>query len=254
MTKTPEKRLYHLRLLFIIFWSVLIITVLSVPHIIHEGIAITGTFILEEELIESILIVCLLIIVFFILKIYQKVLRQYQQKIIKVRQEQRTTEERLNDAFSYIGAVNVQLQEIHSALNAIDKYPEHRKDFFKIMALLGDKILGIVKVPWLINKVILTRNYQTLAEHVSVRKNEKFQKILISNKELIENRKIERAVWINSGSVNLTFTAYCLMPEVALSSSQKILIQAVLKQLEMLYLVLQSQKDRQSNQSDNSSV
>lgn len=241
-----EKRLYRLRLTFIIIWSALIIIVLTIPHIIHEGIIITETFILEEEVIESILIVCLLIVGFITLKIYQKILTQRQLEIDGIRQEQRTAEERLNDAFAYIGALNVQIQEIHSALLSIDKYPEHKNDLKKILAILSNKILGVVNVPWIMIRIILKENYHTLSEYMAIRENQTPINVLISNKSLIENNINDKFIYINSTSANISFSAFSIMPKIEISKNQQVLIQTILKQLEMLYLVLQSQEPKTS--------
>jgi len=69
-------------------------------------------------------------------------------------EEKKTAEEKMNDSFKYIGEINVQIQEIKSIFNKINKYPETKSDFKKTLRFFSERTLGMINVDWVLFRII----------------------------------------------------------------------------------------------------
>jgi len=53
--------------------------------------------------------------------------------------------------------MNVQIQEIKSIFNTIDKYPETKEGLKKALTFFGSRVIGIVNSEWVMFRIIDTQ-------------------------------------------------------------------------------------------------
>ncbi len=102
------KTVKKLNLIIVFYLGVLVLLLLSViaiPLVIQHGLSITRTFIIEEEILETALIVILFCISYFILKRFQHTLKAYKDAIDRAGEDKSVIVSRLAEAFNYIGTV-----------------------------------------------------------------------------------------------------------------------------------------------------
>jgi len=83
-----------------------------------------------------------------ILNLYKREVNRHKELITKINGEKKKVEERLTDSEQYIAVLNVQIQEIKSIFNTIDKYPETKDGLKKAFNFFGDRVIGIVNSEW----------------------------------------------------------------------------------------------------------
>jgi hypothetical protein len=144
---------------------------------------------------------------------------------------------KLNDAFKYIGGVNVQIQQIRSIFCGLRRYPTTENAFKKDLTLFARKVLGIVNADWVMIRIICQNNLRTMKEHLESRKNVNFICKGISNKAIVANRSIEGYSIVTSSRYNSVIMGVCVFPKKSLDAEEKILAEAITNQIEMLYLI-----------------
>ncbi|MBI4779408.1 hypothetical protein HY797_03070, partial [Candidatus Falkowbacteria bacterium] len=97
-------------------------------------------------------------------------------------------EKKLDEAFKYIGQINVQISEIRSIFSDVKKYPENKKDLKYSMEFMANKILGIINADWVVLRIIALDNLTSLTEYNLARTEGASIKQSISNKELVDNK------------------------------------------------------------------
>lgn len=209
--------------------ALIFILILLTPYLINRGFSI-----FEEELVEMGLILILYIFGFLVVIFYRHELKN-KTKLI------RDQENRLEDAFKYIGQINVQIEEIRSVFTDIKKYPENKKDFKYILQFMAKKILGIVPVDWVLIRIINNDNLQTIREHSEARGEVVILKHEISNNLLIQKTQIEDCIIIPADRTNLAAQVFCILPKIKLSEEQKIFITAIINQLQMMFVIFTSE-------------
>ncbi len=233
------ERTYFGLLIFIFFLIVL------TPDLVRSDISF-----LEEQILESILIGALFFIGYFILSLYRKEVDRNLKKLASLEQDKQDLEDRLIDAFKYIGSLNIQIQEIRSLFSDLKKYPESKNDFKNIMDYLCDKVLAMVSCEWVIIKLIDTNTYETLRECSIARGNAIVLKYRLSNKELVENIEHEGLWIVGSSQENFHIKTFCIVPK-ELTSEERIFITGVVNQLEMLFLIFTSTYYNNASKSNN---
>jgi hypothetical protein len=103
--ETIWKRQYILGLYFSIL-LVLLLCVSSTPLLIRNGISISDHFIIEEEVLETVLILFLFGISFMVLVSFANHLKAYQQRAKQAVHDKSKLVSRLTEAFRYIGRLN----------------------------------------------------------------------------------------------------------------------------------------------------
>jgi hypothetical protein len=93
--------------------------------------------IVEEETIEGSLLCILFILSILILNLHKHYVFKHKEAIKKINNDKKKVEERLNDSEQYIGLINVQIEEIKSIYNGIDKYPETKSYLKKAFGFLA---------------------------------------------------------------------------------------------------------------------
>jgi len=198
--------------------------VVFTPYLIRSGLWLKGRIIVEEEIFEGALIALLLLVGYFASRGYKKELDKYAKELKELATKRVDLENKLNDAFCYIGAVNVQLLEIKSVLTAQKRYPENKRDFKHIQSVFARRALGIANVDWVMFRIIKPDTLRTLQEHSETR-----------------GDGIAGCSVVCSEQENLTIKACCILPIENLTENQKILIGAIVNELEMLFIIFSSE-------------
>lgn len=225
-----------LRNVYLILLIVIFLLMVLTPWIIRGGVS----FIADEESIEVISIALLFGTGYFIYYQYKKEVEKNKKELTRLEQDKNSLEERLDDAFKYIGKVNIQIQEIKSVFSGIEKYPARQQDIKYIFEYLSFKILSIVDVDWVLLRIVDLSKAETLREFCAVRGGGNSPQWNISNKELLKNKLQGEYQLLKSTQNNLNLKAFCVFPKNNFSEDQKVLIGAIIGQLEMLFIIFTS--------------
>ena len=127
--------------IYITILVILYALIICHPYIITKDALLKNNILIEEEFVEGFLITVLLVIGYFVSIRYRKALDKYRSHIKELSVKKADVESRLSDAFKYIGAVNVQVEEIQSLFSSLKKYPKDKKDFKNSFRFLAEKAL-----------------------------------------------------------------------------------------------------------------
>jgi hypothetical protein len=165
----------------------------------------------------------------------------YGRGIDKRQKKQAELEERLQETFKYIGSINLQLSEMKKVFASINKYPENKKDIQTLFAHAAERILGIINADWVWLKIINKKNGETLHEYSIARGNRQLGKIKIDNAALLDDSDLaDKFFLIKSNQDNFNIKAYGILPAVARNSNQEFLLNSIINQLEMLFIIFDS--------------
>lgn len=241
-----QKKTRPLQAVYLASLIVLFCLIVSTPYLIKGNLLLRERIVVEEEIVESALIAVLLIIGYVVSIMYKKELNKCIREIDELTTGKSNLEEKLNEAFGYIGEVNVQVQEIRAVFSALKKYPENKNDFKNILAFFGQKVLGIVKVDWVMFRIIDPDNFRTLREHWEARGRAVALNHGISNKAIVNNGAINGGSVVGSRYENLSIKVFCILPIEQLTTNQRILVEAIVNDLEMLFVIFTSEHYRES--------
>ena len=101
-------------------------------------------------------------------------------------------------------------------------------------------MLGIVNADWVLIRIICQTNLRTIKEHIEYRKNAKFNIKGISNKAIVANQTIDGYSIVESRHDNSMIIVACVFPKTSLVEAEKILLEAITCQIEMLYHIFVS--------------
>ena len=229
-----------LKLLISAYLFVLILLLLSViamPMVIHHGLSITRRFVIEEQSLETVLIVLLFGVSFFILKGFKCTLGAYAQAVKRTGVEKSRLMSRLGDAFSYIGTVNVEIKEIESIICGAEHYPQTKKEFKQLLDQMGGKVMAVAGAPWLVVRMINRCSGRTVKEHFVEAHKGALPPATIGNREILEGRRVDGFRAIGPRQQNLDLLTVCILPATPLSEEDIVLITAIANQIEMMFLI-----------------
>ena len=240
--KTVISESLPVTILFLLFFLVV-----ATPRLIRSDVSF-----IEEEYFEGGLIFIMAIVGYVIILQYRKEIKKTADRLSQMQYERRSVEDKLNDAFEYIGCVNVQIDAIRSIFNDINKYPGNKKEMKQIMGLLSSAALKIVSADWVLLRIVDLRKVRTIREFPQARGSAVLLKHEISNKDLIENRIASDYVAIATSREDMTIKTFCIFSKIKVTSEQKVLIEAIVNQLEMLFIIFDSRyyKYREINRND----
>ncbi len=246
-----SKRARLLQAGYLTILALLFFLIISTPYLIKSNFSMRESFILDEEIVEGLLIALLLGLGFLIPAIYKKELNKYFKRMDELATSKSNLESRLDDAFKYIGKVNVQLLEIKSAFSALKKYPENQKDFARVLSFFAQKVMGIVNADWVMFRIVNKENLRTLREYSKPRATRTILlKHCISNRALVGNEAVDTYSVVASDQENSTLKVFCVLPAEKLTANQRLLIKAIVTEIEMLFIILTSQYYRESHRKD----
>jgi hypothetical protein len=214
----------------------LILMVVGVPFLVRRGVAMTSHVFIEQEVLQALLITVLLSAAGALLHRYKTMLNAHRMEVQRLAMNNDTLLSRLTDAFKYIGKVNVQLQEIRSVFFHLNRLPESRNDFKNLLRMFARKALSIVNTDWVVVRVIDRRSLRTVVEHLHVRRGKTALPPRIGNKSVIDAEPMAGRSVIRSEIENLDITVVCIFPRDELSREEKILVEAIAGEIELLFI------------------
>ncbi|SRR5574344_125768 len=165
----------------------------------------------------------------------------YAREVNKYHKQQEELEERLRETFKYIGSINLQLEEMKKVFSSVNKYPESKKDIQALFVHTAERILGIINVDWVLLKIVDVKTGNNLHEYFISRGNKKVEKIKVENKELLSGDcSFGACKIVKSNQENFNIKAFCILPEAKKDSNQEFLINSIVNQLEMLFIIFNS--------------
>lgn len=214
--------------------AVLFLIVINVLLIIATPFFNVRFWNFSEELSEAALISSLFLLMVLLFSFYSREVNKY-------KKQQEDLEERLRETFKYIGSINLQLEEMKKVFSSVNKYPESKKDVQALFAHTAERILGIINVDWVLLRIVDIRNGNNLHEYFISRGNKKTEKIKIENKLLLSGECPDnKCSVVKSNQENFNIKAFCVLPIASKNDNQKFLINSIVNQLEMLFIIFNS--------------
>ncbi len=235
MANFQRSQLNWLEKFYLFLIIIVLFLIISTPYIIKSGLSF-----LREELVEGGLITILLGVGWVIVNLYRKELLKSRVDLLVLGKKKVDIEQKLNEAFKYIGAVNVQISAIKSLFTESGKYPETKSEMKSILKFLGDRALSIVPADWVILRIVDLNSLKTLRETARTRSAAVLIKYHINNEDLVKGVKLKDYQVVASPESNTTLRVFCLMPKIKLSEEQRVMLMAIVKQLEMLFIIFES--------------
>ena len=198
-------------------------------------------FNLSEQISETGLIIFLFLLIAIMVRFYIKEMNNY-------KEQQENLEERLRETFKYIGSINLQLEEMKKVFSSFNKYPESKKDVHALFAHTAERILGIINADWVLLRIVDLNTNNTLHEFFVSRGNKQVERIKLENRALLDGTySPEACSVIKSNQDNFNIKAYCVLPIETENKNQKFLINSIINQLEMFFIIFNSLYFKRSN-------
>ena len=236
-----------LQKLYLVFYIILAALIILTPILISGAVHFSEKFILDEEIIEVFLLGVLFSLSLFIFKLYKQEVHNHKELVAKINNDKKSTEVRLFESLDYIGKVNVQIEEIKSIFSTADKYPETKNDFKKSFRFLSERVLGIVNTNWVLLRIIDTNTRKTISECFETRQGIPCNYPHVSNKKVIENQPHVPYTTVITSPKNLSVAVCCHLPIDKINSDQRIFIQAIINEITMLFIILNSSYYKNEN-------
>lgn len=222
-------RNFYLFLLIIIFLIVILIPFLAKNiHFVHE------------DYVEFISLIFLLSLGYITNHLYRKEATGYESKIVSLENESEKKDEMIEENFRYIGSLNVRMQELESALTKIQKYPGTKNEMKIILQYMANRVLSMINVEWTMIRIVNLEKMQTLSEVCVYRNNKQIKLKNIPNNNLVNNDTIDNIYVIPATEKTFTINTYCMLP-IMVDREQKIMIEAIVNQIDMLYIIFASE-------------
>jgi ABC-type multidrug transport system fused ATPase/permease subunit len=237
MSKDPIKTLRYLKAVFIAAVGLMVLLIVATPLMVSDGIVLFDRFVFEEGAVETVLILVLFALAYMASRAYRTAVAAYKNRLLRLAAERNVLADRLTDAFRYIGTVNVQLQEIRSVFSGLKRLPENRRQFKDLLSMFGGKILGMMNVDWVTIRIVDRRILRTIIEHREVRKTQPALDPHIGNRAVVEGKPVAGYVIVTGAKANLSIVAVCILPLGHLDKEETILMQALVDEIEMLFII-----------------
>lgn len=218
----------------------LLLCVIVTPMLIQHSLSVTREFIIEEEVLETTLIIILFGVSWLILRAFKRSLISYKQAVSQAGVEKSKLVSRLSEAFSYIGTVNVEIQEIQSILCRIDHYPQTRRELKQLVHWLAAKAMSITGTPWIVIRIIVRSKCRTVYEYSLERREGTRPAVTMGNRAILDGRHVEGVKIIGTCPTNLDLLTACFFPSTDLTREEIVLITTIVHQAEILFLLYHS--------------
>jgi hypothetical protein len=231
---------------YIVLLFLLLALIIATPYVITGSIRLWKDWALSEETIETILIVLFFAIGYLVTMGYRKEYNRHRREVEELMASKESAQTELDEAFRYIGSMNVQIAEIKTIFSGRKRYPQDQQDFKKILTFFAERALSIVGSDWVVFRIIKPDILRTLSEQIQVRGDAKYVNRNIGNKALIEGHKIKNCVVVRSDQENLNLKVVCVLSCKELKDNEEVLIKAIVNELEMLFIVFTSEYYKES--------
>lgn len=235
------ENVYFFLFLFIIFIIVII------NHLVRGSIYFSDKIFLKEEYVENLFIIILALIGYLIFSLYKKEIAKKEKLIKDESQKKQEIKKQLDEYLKYIGKANVQLQGIKKIMIGLDKFPENKLEFKNIHNYLLEKVLSVVNADWVISRIIDLNSENILQEKIFSRGKTIVMKYQTSTRQLINGDKFKDYTIITSRQTNLGLKTFFIFPKKHFSKDDIILVQGILQQIEMIYIIYNSEYYKKVN-------
>jgi hypothetical protein len=222
------KKYNFLEKIYIALVVVLLLLAGFTPLYVHDGF-----YFLTEEVAEVILIFLLFSFGILIIFLFKK-------ENEKQRRLAESTAENLNDAFKYLGKINIYTKELHSIVGGPKRFPETAKDFRQTLRLMAEKVLSVVEADYVLLKIIDQSDANILGEIFVARGDRDIKPPAISNRTLISNEPVKDLSFVSAEAENIAVKVFSVLPAINFSTEQIAMIKAILSQVQMIYLIFSS--------------
>jgi hypothetical protein len=231
------KKIQSLIVVYLVLIVFLLLCVAATPLLIRHGLAIGGRLIIEEEYLESAMIVAILALSFVIMIAYRRTLEAYRRAVARAGEDKSQLVSRLTEAFSYIGSVNIGLKEIQSIVCGCDHYPQTRKEFKQFLHGLTTKVMTDTGAAWVVVRIIDPCSGRTIKGYTAQGHGGAAPSTTIGNRAIIEGRLTDgfRAFVVRQKDPDL-LTA-CILPAIPLSEEQTVIVTAAAREIEMAFML-----------------
>lgn len=229
-----------LQVLYLLVTVILFSVILLTPLLIQGPLRLTEKLILEEEIIEGCLLSVLVLLSILIYTLYKHESAKQRELINKINLAKKSAEEKLFDSFQYIGQINVQIEQIKLIFKHSDKLPETKNDFKKTLYFLSERVFGITNANWILFRIIDNKNHKTINEQFETRQGYNFDYPHVSNKTIIENQSCPPFTAVISSPQNFNILVCCILSVDKISNDERVFIQAITKEITMLFVILNS--------------
>jgi hypothetical protein len=229
-----------LQVLYLVIFFVLFGLIVYVPHAIKNPLQITEKIIIEEELIESVLLSVLLLLNVLIYNLYKKEAARQKELVAKMKNDNKSIHEKLDESFRYIGQVNVQIQQIKSIFSSSDRFPKTKNDFKKTLVFYSERIFGIVNINWVLFRIINSTTGRTISEQFETRHGLPQEYPHISNKLILERQACHPYTTIVENPQDLNITVSCTLPVENITGEEQVFIQAITNEITMIFIYFNS--------------
>ena len=188
------KELLIFRNLYLVGLFALVLLIIFTPQIIRDGFSI-----FEEEVLEVIVIVFLFAVGLYVYYLYEKELAEQSDTI--------------EENWKHIGRINLQVERFKESILELNKYPENRSDFKKLLYIIIEKIIAMNNSQFVLLRIIDVVSLKTLAEDYINRNSNRGEIIKISNRSLAngDRQSDQGMVMISSSIENLNIQSFCIM-------------------------------------------
>ncbi|MEJ2155741.1 MAG: hypothetical protein P8X96_10420 [Desulfobacteraceae bacterium] len=231
------KKIKSLVVVYFVLMVFLLLCIAATPLLIRHGLTISGHLIMEEEFLETALIVAIFLFSYLILSAYRKALDAYRNAVARAGEDKSRLMSRLTDAFSYIGSVNVGINEIQSIVSGCDHYPQTRKEFKQFLRGLTAKVMTITGAPWIVVRIIDPSTRRTVKEYTARGRGSVAPSTTIGNRAIIEGRLNKEFRTLVVRQKNPDLLTVCILPAIALSEDQLVVATAAAKEIEMAFML-----------------
>jgi hypothetical protein len=231
------KQMKSLIFIYLMLIVLLLMCVATTPLLIRHDLAIAGRLIIEEEFLESALIVAIFGLSYVIISAYRRALDAYRRAVDRAEKDRLKLASRLTDAFKYIGSVNVGIKEIQSIVSGCDHYPQTRREFKQFLHGLTAKVMTITGAAWIVVRIIDPCSGRTIKEYTAQDRGSAVPSATIGNRAIIESRLAEGFRTFVVRQKNPDLLTVCVLPDMPLSEEQAVIVTAAARAIEMAFML-----------------
>jgi hypothetical protein len=182
MSFVRRPRIEQFRNIFLLFFLVLVVTIIFTPLIVRKGF-----YLFAEETWEAVLLLVQVSLAWNIFRLYEKAITIREEEVKKLESEYQKREKELLETFAYLGKVNVEVSLIRDFLQKV-KTPTNKKEVKEYLNDILHMALSISRKKWMMVRIINTQTMQTVAEQrLALPKSRAEEEIInIGNWEIME--------------------------------------------------------------------
>ena len=233
------------KLILVLNFVILFGIIITTPYFIREG-----TTWASEETVEGAFLAVGLIALIIVFRHYDAQMRKKEEEAMSLNLKLEKKERELLNALEYLGKVNVQVSMIKSLLDTM-KVPSTKSQLFEVFSEMLRIVNSVTKEEFARLRIINLKNNRTLSEHVeATREEDESCQLILGNKDLIEKFNLKSKDGTDdchvffSDAENFYLKAFIFVPNTKgknFSPEEKMFIEAIANQCEVIFLLFNSQ-------------